>query len=194
VEVKKPKDDEVLSSTLSTGFQNLYKHLEARGRMAKKESSLDNLKKDYLELQKKYGLPSFREMNEDFHIEKISESETELLIKEIRRFIGDRVMGYMRFVENLLNPINVPMFVFSIVKLLDSDDKKALQEVYKKMMEMEISFIELDLNFDEDKEAKFVKDYYNKWQEMKEDLFKIISKINKKRDEKSEAGNKGYFG
>jgi hypothetical protein len=162
--------------------------------MAKKEPSLDNLKKDYSELQKKYGLPSFREMNEDFHIEKIAESETELLIKEIRRFIGDRIMGYMRFVENLLNPVNVPMFVFSIVKLLDSDDKKALQEVYKKMMEMEISFIELDLKFDENKEAEFVKDYYNKWQEMKEDLFKIISKINKKRDNKSEAGDKGYFG
>lgn len=162
--------------------------------MVKDEKDLEKLKKDYEELEKKYGLPSFKELNEDFHIEKAAETDTEILIREIRRFIGDKLVNYMRFIENLLNPVNVPMFIFSIVKLLDVEDKRKLSDVYKKLMKMEVEFIELDLDFDEENEARFIKNSYELWQEVKKDILKIMKKINKKWDDKSEAGNKGYFG
>ena len=42
--------------------------------MEKLDRGLEPLKFDYEKLQKKYGLPSFQEMNEDFYIEKISEN------------------------------------------------------------------------------------------------------------------------
>ena len=95
---------------------------------------LDTFKKEYEKLEKRYKLPSFKEMNEDFYIEKISETETDILIREVRRIIGDRLANYMRFIENLLNPVNVPMFVFSIIKTIDPEEKKRLQEIYKKLI------------------------------------------------------------
>ncbi len=162
--------------------------------MTKEEQKLEKLKKEYETLKKKYDLPDFKDLNEDFHIEKIAESETEILIREIRKFMGDKMMNYMRFIENLLNPVNVPMFIFSIIKLLDAEEKKALSEIYKELMKKEIQFIELDLEFNEEKEMGFVKNAYEFWQGIKKEMLKIMDKINKKWDDKFEGNNKGYFG
>ena len=162
--------------------------------MAKDEQKLEKLKKDYEVLKKEYNLPSFEKLNEDFYIEKIADSETEILIREVRKFIGDKMMNYMRFIENLLNPVNVPMFIFSIIKLLDAEEKKSLSEIYKGLMKKEVQFIELDLEFNEKKEAEFVKNAYEFWQGIKKDMLKVIDKINKKWDNKFGTNNKGYFG
>ena len=45
--------------------------------MVKKESQLNEVKKNYEKFQKKYNLPSFKNLNEDFQIEKIAENETD---------------------------------------------------------------------------------------------------------------------
>jgi len=154
---------------------------------------LEKLKTEYLELHKKYSLPSFQEMNEDFYIEKIAESETEMLIREVRRMVGDRLANYMRFIENLLNPVNVPMFVFSIIKLLGIEEKNTLQEIYKKLIKNEIKFVERDLKFEEEKEAKFIRESYDLWQEIKKELATIFEKIDKNWEIKTEENSKGYF-
>jgi|TARA_Y100001951_G_C11183253_1_gene207193 hypothetical protein len=162
--------------------------------MSEEKSKLAKLKKNYLEIQTKHGLPSFEDLNKDFHIEKIAELETELLIREVRRLVGDKMVSYMRFVENLLNPVNVPMFILSIVKALNSEDKKKLSEMYKDLMKMEIVFIELDLEFSEDKESEFIKDSYKSWQGIKKDLLGILGNVKVWKKTKVDSNNKGYFG
>ena len=162
--------------------------------MGKDEQKLEKLKKEYEILRREYALPSFKKLNEDFHIEKIAESETEILIREVRKFMADKIMNYMRFIENLLNPVNAPMFIFSIIKLLNAEEKKIISEIYKKLMKKELQLIELDLEFDEKRDVEFVKDSYEFWQEIKKEMLKIINKLNKKWDDKFEANNKGYFG
>ena len=162
--------------------------------MEDSQEKLTKLIEDYENLRKRHNLPSFKELNEDFQIEKAAETETEILIREVRRFVGDKLTNYLRFIDSLLNPVNVPMFVFSIIKLIDAEEKKRLSEIYKKLMKKEIKFIELDLEFNEEKEAQFIKDSYELWQEMKKDMLKVMDKINKRWDDKFEANSKGYFG
>ena len=158
------------------------------------ESKLEKLKENYLKIQKEHNLPSFEDLNKDFHIEKIAEMESDLLIREVRRFVGDKMVNYMRFIENLINPVNVPMFILSIIKALNTEDKKKLSEMYKDLMKMEIVFIELDLEFSEEKESKFIKDSYKSWQKVKKDLLKILDNVKVGKDTKIESNNKGYFG
>ena len=162
--------------------------------MEKNKQKLGRLKREYETLRKKYILPDFKSLNEDFQIEKIAESETEMLIREIRKFMADKMLNYLRFLENLLNPVNSPMSIFSIVKLLNNEEKKEISEIYKKLLEKEIQIIELDLSFDEKKEAEFIKNSCEFWQTIKKDLLKVIREINKKWDDKFEANDKGYFG
>lgn len=159
-----------------------------------KESDLEKLKKDYKKIQKKYALPDFEKLNQDFQIEKAAEVETDFLIREIRRFMAEKFSNYLRFIETILNPVNAPMFVFSIIKTLGIEEKKRLTEVYKKLAKIEISLIELDIEFSEIKDAKFVKDAYKIWQEVREDLLKTIYAIEKNWDNKFEVDKKGYFG
>ena len=163
--------------------------------MAKdEENKLEKLKKEYDKIQKKYKLPSYKELNEDFGIEKLSETDTELLTRELRKFVGDYLSRVLRTIESLLSPSNVPMFVFSIVKSIDAEDKKKLSDMYKELAKSEVKFIKLDFGFNEEKEAEFVKDSYNVWQTTKKDFLKIMEKVDMKWDDKAETNNKGYFG
>ena len=162
--------------------------------MTKKEQTLEDLKQKYKELQKKYSLPSFESLNVDFGIEKAYESETDLLLREIRRFVWDRIANYLRFIEGLLNPVNAPIFIFSAIKLLGIEEKKKLSEIYKELTKLELRVILIDLDFDEQKEAEFINNAHSLWQNIKKDLLNIIEKIHKKWDDKSEASSKCYFG
>ncbi|RLG10657.1 hypothetical protein DRN73_07290 [Candidatus Pacearchaeota archaeon] len=158
-----------------------------------KDSNLDNLKKRYSVLQKKYSLPSFQEMNEDFVIEKVSEEDSEILIREIRKFIADRFMNYLRFVETILNPSSASIFIFSIVKSLKKEEKDELEEIYKKLAKFELDLIELDVSFSEEKEAEFIKNSFKVWQEVKRDFLKVIQKIKKDWSKDEDKKNKSFI-
>ena len=162
--------------------------------MPKKELSLENLKKEYKKIQNKHNLPDFKDLNEDFNIEKVAETETENLIREIRRFMGEKFSNYLRFSEAILNPVNVPMFVFSIVKTIKPEDRKKLTEIYKKLSGIEVKLIELEIEFSEKKEAEFIKESFKTWQEIKKDLLEILKTIKDRWDNKFEMNSKSYFG
>lgn len=159
-----------------------------------KEYTLDKLKTDYKKIQDKYNLPSFEKLNEDFQIEKALEDETEHLIREIRKFMAEKLSNYLRFVDTLLHPINVPMFVFSIVKSISSEEKSKLTEIYKVLIKNEVNLIELDLEFNEEKEAEFINSSYKMWQDIKVVLLGVFEKVKKNWGNKSEENNKDYFG
>ena len=159
-----------------------------------KKGDLDKLKKDYEALRVKYNLPEFSKLVEDFNIERASDTETDYPIREIRRFIAEKFFNYLRSVEALLNPSNVPMYVFSMVKNIDAADKKRLSDVYKELAKTEIRIMELDLSFSEPKEAEFIKEGFRLWQDIKKDLLAITDKIKKNWDIKSDEGRRDYFG
>jgi len=161
----------------------------------KEESCLEEVKKRYSELQAKYDLPDFKKLNEDFQIEKVSETETEVLLKEIRKYMFDKFSNYMRFLESLLNPVNASVFTFSVLKTLNVDDKKVVEEIYKKLMKLEVELMEIDIEYVEEKEAKFIKNSSEIWDEVKLDWIKIVETIKTNWDNKVEKGEgKGYFG
>lgn len=159
-----------------------------------KELCLDDFKNDYARLQEKHGLPGFEQMNEDFSIEKLAEVKTEYLVREVRKFVADKIGNYMRFVEALVQPSNVPMFVFSIVKSMGDEGQKKLKEIYKKIAKLEIDLIELDLVCAEEKEAQFIKEAYKIWQQIKAESLDVVELIRKNWDNNIKKDSKGYFG
>ena len=65
----------------------------------------------------------------DFKIEKISEMETDFLVREIREHLSESLINFARFIEAILNPANVPMFLYPIIKAMDENDKKKLKSL-----------------------------------------------------------------
>jgi len=162
--------------------------------MDEDESKLEKLKENYAKIQKIHNLPEFDELNSDFSIEKIAENETDFLIREIVKAMADKFSNYLRFVEVLLNPVNSPMFIFSLVKTMGEVEKKKLSEIYKELARIELNLIELDVDFSEKKDADFINDSYKIWINLKKIFLDVIEKIKSNWDNKNESGNKTYFG
>lgn len=158
------------------------------------KSELEEFKERYLEYQKKFDLPSFEFMNENFNIEKICGKETDFFIREIRRIVGDQIVGYMRLCEGLINPSNSPMFVFSIVKTFKETEKEKVKEAYKNFSKLEIDFIQLDLKYDEKLEVKFIKETSKLWESFSKDFFELFELVKSRFNEKIVQNGKGYFG
>jgi hypothetical protein len=162
--------------------------------MDKKESELEKLKENYKKIEKTYHLPDFDKLNSEFSIEKIAEIETDFLVREVARIIGEKFSNYLRFVELILNPSNSPMFIFSLIKTMGENEKKKLSEIYKELARIELNLIELDVDFSDKKEADFINSSYKTWMNMKKDFLEVIEKIKSNWDNKNENNSKGYFG
>ena len=155
---------------------------------------IQELKKQFSVLQKKYSLPSYVELNEEFDIQKIAEQETETLAREIRKTMMDKAISYLRFVELLLNPTNAPMFFFALLKGLTASDRKILEEVYGKLGKLELGVIRLDNNYSEKNEAEFVNKIFKEWKEIKNSINTLFDSLESCWDKKCEKRDKSYLG
>lgn len=155
---------------------------------------LDKLRKQYENLRMKYSLPSFAEMNEDFEIEKLQEREVELLLREVRRAMIEKNLVYLRFVEMFMNPSSAPMFFLVLMKSMNNIDKKLLEDLYSKLGKSEILSLKLDNEYNEKKEAEFIKKFYKEWQDIKEKFGELLKTIEQLWDKKPVNKEKGYLG
>ena len=157
-------------------------------------SCLNELKEKYEEYKKKFNLPSFYDLNKVFDIEEL-DCESDFFLRKIRRYISEKLGGYMRFVEILLNPSNSPIYFFKLIKKLDENDKETLNQMYEGLGKIEVETISLDLDYNETKEADFIKKLFKMYnEELREKLLKIIRKLGNGLDEKKKDTNGSYFG
>ena len=154
---------------------------------------LNRLKKQYDVLKRKYKLPEFSKLNEDFEIEKLQEHETDFLLREIRRTIVEKISVVIKFLEIIINPNEAsPAFVFAMIKEMKPEMKKKLEKMYKELSSIEISSITLDLDYGEKNEAKFIKEQTKKWGSIKKELRSLIKSVDSMW--KIEKSHKTYFG
>ncbi len=158
------------------------------------ENNLNVLKERYAEIQKKHNLPSFEELNKEFGIEKTEIDKFDILIREIRRYVADKLLNYLRFIETVLNPSNASMFIFSFIKTLGQDEKDKMTDIYKKLAKIELDLIELDIEFNEEKEAEFIKKGHLNWKEISKDLMKVMSRVRENWDKESSRGSSSFVG
>ena len=158
-----------------------------------KESVLQEIKKRYAPLMNKYKLPSFSELNKEFEIEKIQEHETEFMLREVRKNVGEKIGAFLRFLETILNPVVAPVFILNSLKNLSNRDKELIKKNYEALVELEIKAISLDVEYDEKKEAEFIKEAYKKWQDAKPDVKEIINSLRTAQEFKEDK-RKSYLG
>lgn len=161
---------------------------------SKEDSCLEELRQEYNRFQKNYDLPEFTEINKLFDIEEI-DSDTEFLLRKIRRLLSDRVAGYMRFIEIIVNPSNAPMFFFKLIKKLDESDKEKLTSIYELLGNFEVEIVKLDLDYKEEKEANFIKKIYETFNKtVKPDILAVIEKLSNGENDSKKERNGSYFG
>lgn len=158
------------------------------------EFNLGKLKQEYAKFKEKYNLPEFYELNKVFDIEEI-DTETDFLLRRVRRLVSEKISGLLRFIEFILNPSNSPIFIFKLIKKINEEDKKQLSEVYEILGGFELEIVRLDLDYNESKEAEFIKKAYNVLNnELSNKLLNIIEKMSNNNKSKEEKDKGSYFG
>ncbi len=136
------------------------------------------LKKLVETLEKKYKLPSFTELDQNFEIFKI-DRESDTLLRSIRKQMMEKIVNSVGFVEMLLNPVNAPRMYFAYMKTITVDDKKTLEEIYKKFSELIISSLQAEVEYNEKTEADLVKEINKVWKENAKGFSRILENIRK---------------
>ena len=154
---------------------------------------LKRLKENYEKLAKQYRLPGFKELNEEFEIEKIAEKETELLLRHVRRCMLEKIAAVSRFFELILNPTEANLLILSLLKDTSAETKKKIEKLYKEISLIEIASIDLDLDYNEKNEARFILDVSKDWKKLKVGLKDVSKQLGASWHIK-EMVSEGYFG
>lgn len=152
---------------------------------------LEFLKKKYTDLAKKYSLPTFKALNDEFEIDKI-DKETDNLLRLIRKVMMEKIVHSLTFLEMLLNPVNVPRIYLLFIKSLNSEDKTIIDKIYEKFGELSIQSLHLEIDSSDQKEAEMIKRIFNTWKEMKPYFLNLL--MNKKKPTIVQKKEKSYFG
>jgi hypothetical protein len=159
-----------------------------------KHAELKKTKEVYEIFRKKYSLPDFNFMNENFEIETIPAEDTELFLKRVRKNMTEKISSGLRAMEMFLNPQPSPIFIFKIIKSFSQTDNDMVSEMYYKFAELEIDAFGLENKYDEKKEADFIKKVSKEWPEIAENLDRICNSMKLGHKKESKKTEKSYFG
>jgi len=158
------------------------------------EDELKKFKDNYNILRKKYSLPEFNELAENFDIEHAIEKETSFVLRDVRKTMAEKITSYMGLFETFKNPAHAPLFIMGILKNAESKDETLMGEIYEKLAKLQLEIIKLDINYSEEKEAEFIKKTSKTWTELKSQIYNLIEKLDKKFLEEKTSTKRGYFG
>jgi Glu-tRNA(Gln) amidotransferase subunit E-like FAD-binding protein len=158
------------------------------------EKDLNQIKKDYSALAKTYKLPSWTSLEEDFDVSKAFSGENELILRDIRRKMNEKIASYLHLFETFMNPQSAPMFIMSVLKNLDEKDWESIKRIYSEIAKIQFKQILVDTIYSEQEEAKLINFVSELWLKEKTEISKIISTLDKKYSENSLEKKKSYFG
>ncbi len=151
------------------------------------------MKEKYDILAKKYKLPNFTQINEDFDLSKFDFNE-ETLLREIRKAIVTKVTSVLQFLELILNPSSGSMFHMFLVRGIKNGEVEKINKLFESLGTIEINALELDINYNEVNEADFIRKTFNEWQNSKRSLSEIISSIKQNWNKTQSKKEKSYLG
>jgi protein subunit release factor A len=155
---------------------------------------LDKLKKEYKPLQKKYSLPEFERLQEDFDVDRAVYRETSFILRDLRRIIAERLSSYHSLFEMLVNPAGPPVFFYLVIKNLKPDELKEIKKIYDILSKIQIRMIKTDIVYEEKAEAEMIKSCHEQWQDIKPKIKELIESFEKKLENVSEDDKRGYLG
>ena len=157
-------------------------------------STNNETEKQYSELKKKLNLPDFKEIDLEFEISDLE--ETNFLLRNIIRRMEEKLDFYSTMLEELLQPDTSNLYAMHETRYFDDDEKKQMYELYTKLMSFNRQSIEVSLTHNEKDEADFVNNLFNNWKILRQELLVFVKKIKDswKTEEADIKEDLGYLG
>lgn len=141
------------------------------------KDDLKELKEDYEKLRKKYNLPNFKELNQEFSLEDLQQLKTEILPKKLRFLVWRKLGDTLGILERFINPTHASILIMTIADKLSEVDKKLFEHIYSELGKLELEFWQLESrSYSEKAEIDFVKKVLKKFREIKPKLKNFTDK------------------
>lgn len=131
--------------------------------------------KEYKELKNKYDIPAYKDINKDFLISTIEEEE-EFYSREIAKKMDEKIEFFANILEEILSP-DTKLSSLHESNLFNENEKKDILRIYRKLIYNNRKYTFLEISYDEEQTAKYVKEFYEEWQDIKPELKKIFNRI-----------------
>lgn len=146
---------------------------------------MENIKKEYENLKKKYNLPSFKDLDKEFEIRLLELNKCGIPIKALLRIINNKVGLFLSYIEPVISPHPQSIHFVIESKHIEEEDKKAMFEFYKELSCIYHKNCLIELS-SEKEIANQINEIWKKWpsitKRMKTYLKKISESWNKERE------------
>jgi len=132
------------------------------------------IKEEYNKLQKKYNLPNFEDMNNEFEI--ITIEKIDFLLREIRRKISEKIELLAKLLEGILQP-ETTLTHFKESNIFSDEEREEVYGLFRSLMFFHRASIETALNENDKKTADFINSFWKKWTKIKNNLEKTVKKV-----------------
>jgi len=130
--------------------------------------------KEYEKLKKRFGLPSFHDMDGFFSISAIHEEEMSL--EAVKKMVVEKISVYADFLGGILQPDTNSIADMHECKFFSEDDKAEVFRVYGKLASLLRYGLEVDLSADQKLVGEFICKSYDKISKYKEPIIGFIKK------------------
>ena len=153
---------------------------------------MEELKKEYNQLKKKYNLPDFEQMDEEFEIRAIEMYRSGILIKALLRAINNKLSIFMNYLESIVN--GQPQHIHALIEIKNTTDseKEEMYEHYKKISILLHENLVFDLK-PEKEIAKQINKNWKEWKAIKEKEIKLLEIITDAWRRKEESPSRSEY-
>ena len=153
----------------------------------------NEIEKRYDGLKKKFKLPDFKELDFEFEISDLE--ETNFLLRAIVRRIAEKMDFYTTLLEGVIQPDTSNIYSMHETRFFDDDEKKLMYDLYRKLMELNRQTIKLSLELSEKEDVDFINSFLNEWKGIKQKLLQYANKLKDSwKTDTDTKENIGYLG
>jgi hypothetical protein len=136
---------------------------------------MSGIKEKYNQLKKKYSLPSYDDLNQEFNLEDIN-AESELVLQNVRRKIYEKIDYYAELIESVLQPESSLANMYE-AHYTEDDEKNKAYSIFKRLLYIlrYSKLVALDNN--EEENAKFINEVHSEWNSTKKDIKYLIKRL-----------------
>ncbi|MCA9485946.1 MAG: hypothetical protein KC506_03825 [Nanoarchaeota archaeon] len=153
---------------------------------------LEDFKKEYSLKAKKFKLPDFGNLEENFEMGKVETDD--LVLRSVRKTMMERAINTLGFFEMLLNPMNAPRMYHGFLNSLTTGDTKKIEEMYAKLAGLSVASLEREIDYSEKGEAELIVEISKTWDSIKPDFKEILGKMKSPGNGNNGKRERSYFG
>jgi len=135
------------------------------------------VREEYEKLRKKYTLPEYDLLNEEFDISSIEEDG--IVLRVLRRKMLERLDFFLEPLEIILQPDPNSLANLNEARYFSEDKRKKVYELFKKLMAFKRKSFEVDLLAVEEEEVSFVNQTFNEWTSVKKEILPFLKELTK---------------